>query len=142
MKTFYSILFFLMFTLPLTVFGQAPEMFNYQTVVRDNGGNVLANQEIGIELQILSGSNYGTLEFSESHVVTTNDFGLINLKVGSGTLLSGLFTDIQWGSFSHFLKTRMDLTGGTSYQTIGTSQLLSVPYALHAGNTGETGPSG
>jgi hypothetical protein len=111
-------------------------------VVRDNVGDVLTNQEIGVELQILSGSNYGSLEFSESHVVTTNEMGLINLQVGTGMLLTGSFADIQWGNFSHFLKVRMDLAGGTNYQTMGTSQLLSVPYALHAGNASVVGPTG
>ena len=142
MKTFLQLILFILILVPTSLFAQAPEAFNYQAVVRDNDGNILPNQEIGVELQILSGSNIGTLEFSETHVVTTSDFGLINLVVGTGTLAAGSFSAIQWGNFSHFLKVRMDLSGGTTYATIGTSQLLSVPYALHAGTESPVGPAG
>ncbi len=123
-------------------------MFNYQGVARDNGGNVLANQNVGLQLSVLSGSISGTVEYSESHTVTTNDFGLFNVAIGSGTPVSGSFSGIDWGASSHYLKVEMDPAGGTAYQNLGTSQLLSVPYALYAessgtgGATGPTGPTG
>ncbi len=123
-------------------FAQSPESFNYQGVARDNGGNVLANQSIGLRLSILSGSIGGTVEYSETHSVTTSDFGLFNVAIGGGSLVSGSFAGIGWGGDSHYIKVEMDPAGGTSYQNMGTSQLLSVPYALYAENSGTGGPTG
>ncbi|MDP6908249.1 MAG: collagen-like protein [Flavobacteriales bacterium] len=123
-------------------FAQSPEMFSYQGVARDNGGNILANQSIGLRLSILSGSIGGTVEYSESHAVSTNGFGMFNVSIGDGSVLSGSFAGINWGGNSHFVKVEMDPSGGTTYQAMGTSQLLSVPYALYADNSGTAGPTG
>ncbi len=114
---------------------QSPNLFKYQAVIRDNSGNPLVNQAIGVKLSILSSSSSGTVEYSEEHTVTTSDYGVIGLDVGGGSVLSGNFSNIDWGGDSHFLKVEMDLTGGTNYNTLlGTTQLLSVPYALSAGS--------
>ncbi|MGB0917241.1 MAG: H-type lectin domain-containing protein [Flavobacteriales bacterium] len=128
-------------------FAQSPQLMNYQGVARDNAGNVLANQNIGLRLSVLSGSISGTLEYEETQATSTNDFGLFNIEVGGGTVTSGTFAAIDWGSASHFLKVEVDATGGTTYQELGTSQLLSVPYAFYAkvsgsGAPGATGPTG
>lgn len=140
MKHLFTIITLLFLT--ITLFAQAPESFNYQGVARDNGGNVLANQNVGLQLSVLSGSISGTVEYTETHSVTTNGFGLFNVAIGSGTLVSGSFSGIDWGSNSHYLKVEMDPAGGTSYQNLGTSQLLSVPYALYAESSGTGGPTG
>jgi len=115
---------------------------NYQGVARDNGGNVLTNQNVGLRLSILSGSISGTVEYSETLTAATNDFGLFNVQLGGGSIVSGSFSGIDWGSNSHFVKVEMDASGGTSYTLMGTSQLLSVPYALYAENSGTPGPAG
>lgn len=133
---------FFLAALSFATFAQSPEMFNYQGVARDNGGNVLANQAIGLRLSILSGSISGTVEYVETHAVTTNNFGLFNVSIGGGTPMSGSFAGIGWGSNSHFAKVEMDPTGGTSYLNLGTSQLLSVPYALYAASSGSGGATG
>ena len=116
-------------------------MFNYQGVARDNGGNVLANQNIGLQLSVLSGSISGTIEYTETHNTTTNALGLFNVSVGAGTVQSGVFSDIDWAGNSHFISVEMDASGGTSYTLMGTSQLLSVPYALSSADNrwGESG---
>jgi len=114
------------------LFAQAPQKMNYQGVARDNNGNVLANQNIGLRLSILSGSISGTTEYSETQAVATNDFGLFNVALGSGSVLSGTINSVDWGSADHFIKVELDAAGGTSYSLMGTSQLLSVPYALYA----------
>ncbi len=112
---------------------QSPNSFKYQAVIRDNSGTPLVNQGIGVKLSILSSSSSGTVEYSEEHTVTTSDYGVIALNVGEGSVLSGNFSNIDWGGDSHFLKVEMDLSGGTNYNTpLGTTQLLSVPYALNA----------
>ncbi len=118
----------------VAVFAQSPESMKYQSVVRDNSGAIIANQSVGLQLSILQTSSTGTSVYVETHSVTTNSFGLINIDIGGGTVQSGTFSTIDWGSDTYFLKVEMDVTGGTSYATFGTSKFLSVPYALHAKN--------
>jgi hypothetical protein len=113
-------------------FAQSPLSFNYQAVARNNTGAVLANQPVGFQISILLSSTSGPSVYVETHSVTTNNFGLANLAIGTGTVVSGTFSNINWGGFSHFVQIEMDETGGSNYQLMGTSQLLSVPYAMHA----------
>ena len=115
------------------LYAQSPHAFKYQTILRDNSNALIINQPVGILVTILSGSTTGAVVYQETHAVGTNDYGLVNLSIGGGTPVSGfLFTDIDLGSNSHFLQIDIDVTGGSSYQFLGSTQLLSVPYALHA----------
>ena len=123
-------------TISLSSFGQAPEGFKYQAVVRDAGNTILNNQAVGMRMTIQQGSIGGTTVYQETFVPTTNAYGLVNLEIGSGTVVSGDFTTIDWANGPYFIETAVDVTGGTSYAVMGTSQLMSVPYALHA-NTAE-----
>lgn len=127
-----SILFPLLIILSSTLMAQTPERFNYQAVVRDNGGNQIQNQTVSFRLSILEGGASGTVMYAETHSVNTNQFGLVTLPVGGGTLFSGSFASINWGGNTHFLQVETDVTGGSSYTLMGTTQLLAVPYALHA----------
>ncbi len=111
---------------------QVPDAFNYQAVVRNNSGEVVANQNVSFRISILQGSESGTVLYAETHTVSTNAFGLVNLKVGDGTLVSGVFSPGGWGATSHFLKVEIDPAGGSTYTHLGTSELLAVPYAFHA----------
>ncbi|MCT4583279.1 MAG: MSCRAMM family adhesin SdrC, partial [Flavobacteriales bacterium] len=113
-------------------YAQAPEEFNYQAVARDVSGNVIPNQTIGVEISILESSSSGTVIYTETHAPTTNNFGLLNLNIGRGTIVSGTFNTIDWANNNYFVQISMDMTGGTNYNIMGTSQLISVPYALHA----------
>lgn len=139
MKSFFTVFALL---LSVYVFAQSPNAINYQGVARDNGGNVLTNQSIGLRISILSGSPTGTIAYSETHAVATNDFGLFNIAIGTGSLVSGSFSSIDWGANDHYTKVEFDPAGGSSYSNLGTSQLLSVPYALYAENSGTGGPTG
>ncbi len=127
---------------------QSPQAISYQGVARDIAGNILANQNISLRLTILSGSPTGITQYAETHSLTTNIFGLFNTAIGTGTLVSGSFSGINWGGNTHYVKVELDPNGGGSFTTLGTTQLLSVPYALYAetsgtgGPTGPTGPSG
>ena len=123
-------------TISLSSFGQAPEGFKYQAVVRDAGNLILNNQAVGMQITILQGANTGATVYEETFAPTTNGYGLVNLEIGSGTVVSGDFTTIDWSAGPYFIETAVDITGGTSYTVMGTSQLMSVPYALHA-NTAE-----
>ncbi len=117
--------------LTVNVFSQAPQKFNYQAVVRDDVGNIVEDQAVSIKISILEGSVGGTVVYSETHSPTTSSLGLVTLEIGGGTT-SDDFTAIDWGSNTYFMKVEMDATGGTTYTEMGTSQILSVPYALHA----------
>ncbi|MDO9254617.1 MAG: hypothetical protein Q7U54_03820, partial [Bacteroidales bacterium] len=129
MKTFSTIL--LLF-LALGASAQTPQAIKYQAVARDGAGNVLAGKDVSFRISFLQGSISGSTVYSETHSRTTNAFGLVDLEIGLGTPVSGNFTGINWGSDTFFVKVEMDPNGGSAYQVMGTSQLLSVPYALYA----------
>lgn len=117
-------------------FAQVPEKMSYQAIIRNAGGQVLPNQSIAIKASILQGSPAGAAVYSERLTGNTNTNGLITLEIGSGTVLTGTFNTINWSTGSYYLKTETDLAGGTNYTIIGTSQLLSVPYAMFAKSAG------
>ncbi|MCD4744995.1 MAG: hypothetical protein K8R58_01710 [Bacteroidales bacterium] len=116
----------------LTAIAQPPQAFKYQAVVRDNTGEIISNQLVGVRISIHDATAGGTIVYQETFSETTNQFGLVNLKIGNGTPTIGTFNGIDWSSNSKFLEIEIDPAGGTSYSYIGTSQLLSVPYALHS----------
>ncbi len=119
-----------------SAYAQSPQAIKYQGVARDNVGNELAFQSLGLRLSIVVGNPGGASVYTETQNPTTNEFGLFNVEIGNGTMVTGNFSTIDWGADLHFLKVEMDETGGTAYQLMGTSQLLSVPYALYADSAG------
>lgn len=121
-----------LFFLQTTLHAQVPQLFNYQGIARDAGGNVLPNRVIGVQLSVLDGGPAGTVVYQETFTDTTNAFGLFSMQVGGGAVVSGTFASINWGTGNKYLQTAIDLTGGTNYSLSGTTQLLSVPYALYA----------
>ncbi|MFT3920624.1 hypothetical protein [Cloacibacterium sp.] len=128
-KNLFSLFAFLFATL---LIAQTPNLISYQAVVRNASNALVVNQSVGIKFSILKSSINGTTVYSETQNSTTNNNGLFTAKIGSGTLVSGSLTNINWGDDLYFIKTEIDPTGGNSYTINGTSQLLSVPYALHA----------
>ena len=118
----------------VSLYAQAPQAFNYQGVARDLSNNPIVNQNIGLQIAILQNDVNGNEVYRETHNVTTTDLGLFNLQIGTGVTLNGTFENLDWGSSSHFLQIEMDVNGGTDYEIIGITELLSVPYALHASN--------
>lgn len=115
-----------------SMFAQSPEKMSYQAVIRNASDILMTNTQIGMQISILQGSASGTAVYVETQTPTTNANGLVSVEIGVGTLISGDFTAIDWANGPYFIKTETDLAGGTSYSIAGTSQLLSVPYALHA----------
>jgi hypothetical protein len=127
-------------TISLSSLSQAPEGFKYQAVIRDAGNTILNNQAVGMQMTIQQG---GTTVYQETFATTTNAYGLVNLEIGNGTVVSGDFTTIDWSNGPYFIETAVDLAGGTAYTVMGTSQLMSVPYALYAKTSGNgAGPVG
>jgi len=125
-----SLIIMLLFSTIL--FAQTPEKMSYQAVIRDVSGTLITNQAIGMQISILQGSATGNEVYQETQVPISNTNGLVSLEIGTGTVISGDFTNIDWSNDSYFIKTETDPAGGTNYTITGTSQLLSVPYALYA----------
>jgi hypothetical protein len=109
-----------------------PNAFNYSAVARNAAGQPIASTTIGIQITILKTSPTGVSQYSENHFVDTDEFGLFNLVIGTGAVQSGSMAAIIWSIDNYYLKVDMDATGGTNFLNMGTTQLLSVPYALHA----------
>ena len=130
MNRFYLLLTAILLT--NMVWAQAPEKMSYQAVIRGTDNILYTNQDVGMQIGILQGSASGDLLYLENHTPTTNKNGLISIEIGAGSSVSGSFADIDWSKGPYFILTMTDPTGGTNYSITGTSQLLSVPYALHA----------
>ncbi len=103
-----------------------------KAVVRDSGSNIVTSQVVGMRISILQTTSTGIAVYVENQTSTTNVNGLVSLEIGTGSVISGDFTTIDWSADSYFIKTETDPTGGSIYTITGTSQLLSVPYALYA----------
>ena len=127
-------------TLSVMLFAQAPQTFSYQTVIRDNNWQTIANQNVSIEIAIREDAANGTIIYKEAHSSTTNDLGLVNLAVGGGGVVSGSWANIDWGNHSYFIQVAVDVLAGVNYIVMGTTQLRSVPYALYAENAGSSTP--
>ncbi|RBW59179.1 hypothetical protein DS884_05375 [Tenacibaculum sp. E3R01] len=130
MKKFFSLLIAIIIT--SSVFGQTPDLISYQAVIRDATNALIKEQSIGVQISILKGSINGSAVYSETQTPSTNKNGLISLEIGKGINVTGKFNSIDWSSDTFFIKTEIDPVGGTNYKITGTSQLMSVPYALHA----------
>ncbi|MBN2682775.1 MAG: hypothetical protein JXR58_09730 [Bacteroidales bacterium] len=111
---------------------QTPYMFKYQAVARTNDGNPISNETVAFRISVLQGNETGSEVFSETHSLLTNNFGLISFNIGAGNLIAGDLSTINWSSDIYFVKVEMDDEGGSDYEHMSTSQLLSVPYAMHA----------
>lgn len=122
----------LLLLLGSSIFAQPPQAFKYQAVVRDNAGEILQNLEVGIRISIHDETTGGTIVYQETFIQSTNDFGLLNLEVGTGIPVIGNFHYVDWDNNAKFLELEIDPDGSTNYTSLGTSQLLSVPYALFA----------
>src|SRR6056297_2725111 len=118
---------------------QSPEKMSYQAVIRDASDHLITDTQVGMQISIVQGTADGAAVYVETQEPTTNANGLVCIEIGSSdaTVVSGDFTTIDWSTGIYFIKTETDLNGGSSYTITGTSQLLSVPYAMHA-KTAET----
>ncbi|BAP31131.1 collagen triple helix repeat [Chryseobacterium sp. StRB126] len=126
------------------MFSQVQDAMSYQAIIRNSSNQLVSNQNVGMKFSILKGSITGTVVYSETQSQTTNINGLVTAKIGAGTLVSGSYSTIDWGSDIYFMKIETDPNGSNNYTITGTSQLLSVPYALYAKTSGSSipGPQG
>lgn len=128
-KIFYTLLFC---SLCFLGNAQAPVGFSYQAIIRNTSNQLVSNSMVSIRISILQGNADGKSVFSELHTTATNVNGLVTLMVGKGIYISGDFSSVDWSKGPYFIKTETDPAGGTQFTISGTTQILSVPYALHA----------
>ena len=131
MKKLFTLL---AFVITITTFAQAPQGFNYQATVRNSSGALVTNQNVLFKFNIMLNSQTSLPVYSETHQAPTDDLGQVNLTVGQGTATIGSFSTINWGTGSYYLG--IELNTGAGYVAMGTTQLLSVPYALYANSSG------
>jgi hypothetical protein len=131
-----SILIVSAFMVSSGLFAQPPQKMSYQTVIRNATDDLVSNTTVGIQISVLQGTSSGTAVYVETHAPMTNANGLASLEIGGGAVVTGTMAAIDWGSGPYFLKSEVDIAGGTNYTLSLVSELLSVPYALHSGSSG------
>ncbi|MBL7765596.1 MAG: hypothetical protein JNJ58_05855 [Chitinophagaceae bacterium] len=137
MKSNIQLLFtLLMLLMGSMAYAQAPQKFNYQGIARDAKGNPVAKQQLAIKLSVLPTIDATVSEYEETQLVTTNEFGLYTLQIGAGTAISGEMKNVKWETGNKYIRVAIDPKGGTDYVDAGTTQLLSVPYAIYADKAG------
>jgi hypothetical protein len=117
---------------------QAPSKMSYQAVIRNSSNTLVTNAPIGMKISIIQSSPNGTTVYDETQTPTSNENGLVSIEIGGGTIVSGNFSGIDWANGPYFIQTETDPNGGSNYTITGTSQLLSVPFALYSNKSGET----
>lgn len=135
------ILLFTLFCLVMAAvaFAQSPQKFKFQAVARDASGLPYISANLAVRVSLVRGSAAGMIDYAERHSITTSPLGVFDLEIGGGTLLSGDMNMLDWGTHSYYLKIDIDPNGGSSYTNLGTSQLLSVPYAIYSRESGNGG---
>lgn len=126
----------------VSAYAQAPQRLSYQAVIRNASNALVTNAPAGMRVSILQGNAAGPAVYVETQTPVTNANGLATIVIGAGTLVSGNFTGINWGTDTYFIRTETDPAGGTNYTITGTTQILSAPYALYANKAGDAAPAG
>ncbi len=137
MKKFYLLLTIIVVTIIQVANAQAPQGIPYQAVARDNAGNLIKNQPISLRFSIHDGSANGAVVYSETHAVTTDALGLFSVNIGEGITptTNSTFANVNWGSGAKYTQVELDVAGGSNFVDMGTTKMMSVPYALYAGSS-------
>jgi len=134
-----QVLIFLFIAVDVMAFSQAPQSIPYQAVVRNTDGSVMASTSITMTFKIHDVSATGPVVYEETHSTSSNTQGLVSLNVGAGSVVTGTFASINWGSGAKFLQVLMNT--GSGNVDLGTQQMMSVPYALYAEKANTTNVS-
>ena len=127
-----SYCFFIFLIIPFFALAQSPQAIPYQAIIRNSSGNIISNQAVKLRFSIHDSIATGTIVYKELHTLTTNLEGLVNVNIGQGVLQSGFFSGINWGKNGKFIQTELDALSNNVFTDLGTSQMMSVPYALYA----------
>ncbi|MCW2118481.1 hypothetical protein [Flavobacterium sp. 7A] len=130
MKSILTLL--LLVTVALSVQAQSPEKMSYQAIIRTQDNSLVVNSRISLRVLVHQTSASGAIVYQETHSPNTNNNGLVSLEIGTGNIVTGSFSSIAWQNGPYFIETQVDPAGGSNYSIVGVTQLLSVPYALHA----------
>ncbi|AWG22189.1 hypothetical protein FFWV33_12030 [Flavobacterium faecale] len=130
MKSILTLL--LLVTVALSVQAQSPEKMSYQAIIRAQDNSLVVNSRISLRVLVHQTSASGATVYQETHSPNTNNNGLVSLEIGTGKAVTGSFSSIAWQNGPYFIETQVDPAGGSNYSIVGITQLLSVPYALHA----------
>ena len=122
------------FLINSSIFAQAPQKMSYQAIIRKSNDSLLVLSQVGMRISIVQNSPTGTVVYSETQTTTTNANGLVSLQIGTGTAITGSFTNINWSAGPYYIKSETDLLGGTNYSITNSNELMSVPYALFSEN--------
>ncbi len=142
MKKILIFLMAIMLGVSAFTYAQAPLRINYQGVARNNFGTTINNKAISLRLSVRDGSSSGSIVYSETHAISTDQYGVFALSIGGGTLVSGSMAGVNWATGTKFIQVEMDPNGGSSFINMGTSQLVSTPYSIIAGGAPPIGPAG
>ncbi len=129
MRNFLAIACLFLYGFPCLA--QSPQKFSFQGVARGADGKTVNNAVVGIRISIRSATMDGEVVYQETQAPLTSPDGVFSISIGEGTVITGNLGAIPWKKHAHFLQLEMDIAGGASYIDLGTTQLLSVPYALH-----------
>jgi len=121
---------------------QAPQGIPYQAIARNASGVAIANTSVKVRFSIRDSIATGPVRYQETHSPTTSALGLFSVNVGMGLVVSGSFSGINWGKNAKFLQVELDPAGGSSYTDLGTTQMMSVPYALFSEKSGNVQSNG
>jgi hypothetical protein len=137
MKKIFTLLIGIVFSITVLYSQEAPpQAFSFKATIKDKYGLPVLLKKINLRITILQGDMNGPAVYSEYFTPTTNLYSQVDVEIGKGNVLSGIFTSIDWSTNEYFLKIEADVKGGSNYQLLSVTQLLSVPYALYAGKAG------
>jgi hypothetical protein len=135
------ILFVALLLIGFYIKAQSPQAIPYQAIVRNASGNIISNQAVKLRFSIHDSLATGTVVYKEIHTLSTNAQGLVNVNIGQGSVQTGSFTSINWGKNGKFIQTELDALNNNTYTDLGTTQMMSVPYALYAESSGNSNTS-
>lgn len=121
-----------------TTISSSPQGFNYQATFINTIGELIINSNVYFKFNVIQGSQTAVPVFTETHDIPTDDLGQVTLIKGEGTANTGVFSELDWSFGSYYLSIELSINGPNDYVAMGTTQLLSVPYALYAINSGNT----
>lgn len=134
-----SISIILLWLISITAMADSPKKISYQAVVRNTKGELMTNKTVGVKISIYyyATKTATVTEYAETHSTLTNGNGLMTVDIGTGTVVTGTFANLNWATRTYYIKTEIDTDGGTRYNITSDTQILSVPYALHATSASE-----
>lgn len=131
-KTNILLIFVPIFLFSLTLLSQVPNAINFQAVAKLNDGSLVVDKQISVKVLLSQASISPNLRYAEVHMVNTNSVGHFAFKIGKGEAVMGSFVDVEWKNGDVVLNLEIDINGGSAFEPLGSSELLTVPYAFYA----------